>query len=165
MKRVIVSAALFAFAGCFSIDRSSSEAFRGSRLNVTDGEPMEHVVVSNYGWFLFDCVPLVCGNATPGASFPCRMFSDQVKADILQCRLTDYAANKKADLVDLHYFHNSNVLFSIPGLSLPIPIPYLLCYREIQFSGVLVKPPARTRVPESLEGEMRNLLNQIGDDK
>ena len=164
MKRLLVIAAMGALAGCFSIDRGTSKAFRGSRLNVTDGEPMEHVVVSNYGWYLFDTVPVVCGNARYGASFACRFFSDHVKADILQDRLTEYAAGKKADLVDLHYFHNSNVLFSTPGLSLPIPIPYVLCYREIQFSGVLVKPPSRAAKKDALEGEMRSLLNQIGEE-
>ena len=124
---------------------------------------MEHVVVSNYGWFLFDTVPVVCGNAKYDATLPVRFFSDHVKADILQDRITEYAAGKKADLVDLHYFHNSNVLFSIPGLNLPIPIPYVLCYREIQFSGVLVRPPMKAANKGALEGEMRSLLNEIGE--
>ena len=28
----------------------------------------------------------------------------------------------------------------IPGINLPLPIPYLLTYREIQLSGVLEEP-------------------------
>jgi hypothetical protein len=29
------------------------------------------------------------------------------------------------------------VLFEIPGTDFPIPLPYILTYREIQLSGVL----------------------------
>ena len=169
MRKVLLVLPVLVLAGCFSIDRGTSAAFRNSRLNITDGEPMEHVLVANYGWYLFDCIPIVCGNAKPGASFPFRVFSDNVKADIMQDRLMNYAAMKNADLVDLHYFHNSNVLFTIPGLSVPVPIPYVLCYREIQFSGVLVKPPVlpppARQEPAALAGEMQQLLNQIGGDK
>ncbi len=165
MKKFFFFLPLLALAGCFSIDRGTSAAFRGSRLNVTDGEPVEHVLVANYGWYLFDCIPLVCGNAKPGASFPVRFFCDNVKADMMQDRLMSYAAMKEADIVDLHYFHNSNVLFSIPGLDLPVPVPYVLCFREIQFSGVLVKPPSKPSGKgerETLSGEMRRLIDQIG---
>ena len=168
MRKVFSVLPFLALAGCFSIDRGTSDAFRNSRLNVTDGEPVEHVLVANYGWYLFDCVPIVCGNAKPGASFPFRFFGDNVKADMLQDRLVKYAADKRNDIVDLHYFHNSNVLFTIPGLNIPVPVPYVLCYREIQFSGVLVKPPAPSAAkdkPEALAGEMQQLLNQIGGDK
>ena len=31
-------------------------------------------------------------------------------------------------------------MLEIPGINLPLPIPYLLTYREIQLSGVLEEP-------------------------
>ena len=156
-------------AGCFSIDRGTSAAFRGSRLKASDGEPVEHILVANYGWYLFDCIPLVCGNARPGATFPIRFFADNVKADMLHDRLMNYASSKGLDVVDLHFFNNSSVMFSGPSsyMLISIPIPYLLCYHEIQFSGVLAKPPPppAKQEPAALAGEMQNLLNEIGGDK
>ena len=49
----------------------------------------------------------------------------------------EYAQARGASVQDLVYNNYDNVLFSIPFTNIPVPIPYLLCYREIQLSGVL----------------------------
>lgn len=106
------------------------------------GSPREHVVVSNYGWYLFNVVPLVCGNAREGAAFPWVFFRDEVTADVVHNRLTAYAASKGANLAELNLYVNDSVLFEVPGTSIPIPMPYVLCYKERLVSALLLDPPA-----------------------
>ena len=105
------------------------------------GRPREHVVVSNYGWYLFNVVPLVCGNAREDASFPWVFFRDEVTADVVHNRLTAYAASKGVNLAELNLYVNDSVLFEVPGTSIPIPMPYVLCYKERLVSALLLDPP------------------------
>ena len=117
--------------GCLSLDHATSK--------VTG---VEHVVVSDYGWRLFNIIPLVCGNATDPLvevpHGPWAFFRDDVTMDKVQSRLVNYAATKsEKKLIDITYNAYDTLFFSIPGLQIPVPIPYLLCYREIQISGTL----------------------------
>ncbi|MGN0855150.1 MAG: hypothetical protein ACI4R9_06490 [Kiritimatiellia bacterium] len=116
--------AAFCLAGCFSLDHG-----RFVRTNE------EHVLVSNYGWYLFDYIPLVCGNANKDRRLPWVMFRDDVQMDKIQYRFMDYAGERRAR--DLAYNTTDSVLLMIPGIGFPLPIPYVLTYREIQLSGVL----------------------------
>ena len=115
-------------AGCFSIENG--------RLK-SSGE--EQVLVSNYGWYLFHFIPIACGNASEGAVTPWVLFRNDVTMDKVQKRFFSYAdtrENIKAE--DLSYRTYESVLFEIPGSNIPIPLPYILSYKEIQLSGVLV---------------------------
>ena len=124
---------LLAFAaGCFSMDAAPM------RLRTLHGVPTEHVVIANNGWYLFNAWPLACGNAHENATFRWRLFRDDVNADILQDRLTRYAARKGRDVTELNVFNDEQVLLSIPGTSFPLPIPYIFTFRETQLSCVLV---------------------------
>ena len=97
----------------------------------------EHVHVSNYGWYLFHCIPLACGNASTGAWTPWVIFRNDVTMDKVQDRLMRHAAERNKTPTDLSYHNYDTVFISIPFTGVPIPIPYLVCYREIQLSGVL----------------------------
>ena len=66
-----------------------------------------------------------------------------MNADILQSRLTHYAARKGCDVEELNVFNDEQVLLSIPGTSFPIPLPYIITFREMQISCVLVKSPTK----------------------
>ncbi len=129
--RLIAAATAAGLSGCFSFD---------SNVSVQTGE--EHVLVSNFGWRLFNCIPIACGNATDpagGKRFgPWAFFRDDVTMDKIQKRLADYAATRpEKELTSLAY-HNYDTLFvSIPYTEVPIPIPYIVTYREIQLSGVM----------------------------
>ena len=127
--------------GCFTMATATTESLRNSRDAGMSGTPREHVVVSNYGWYLFNVVPLVCGNAREGASFPWVFFRDEVTADIVHSRLTAYAASQGANLAELNLYVNDSVLFEVPGTSIPIPMPYVLCYKERLVSALLLDPP------------------------
>lgn len=114
-------------AGCFSIDHA-----RFVRSND------EHVLVSNYGWYLFHYIPLVCGNASRDRWLPWVMFRNDVRMDSVQGRFMDYAGDRKAR--DLAYTTRETVMLEIPATNFSLPVPYLLTYREIQLSGVLEDP-------------------------
>lgn len=164
-------AALNLCSGCFTMATATNESLKHSRHSGMSGTPIEHVVVSNYGWYLFNCIPLVCGNAKPGASFPWAFFSDEVTTDVVQNRLTAYAARQGANLAELNLYVNDNVLFEVPGLQFPIPMPYILCYHERLVSALLMKPPKTPPPAQNIEQnpgnddkrDIKQLLNSIPD--
>ena len=123
--------------GCYSLETASNAALRKSDIDRTD-TPIEHVMVSNYGWYLFNCIPLVCGNASADALFPWKLFHDHVNPVILHERLMRYAKSKKASVKDLIATRDEKIFLEIPGIGIPVPIPFLLCYQEVQISGILV---------------------------
>ena len=157
-------------AGCFSMDIATTASLKKSALSPEDGRPMEHVVVANYGWYIFNWIPIACGNSTPNARFPWKFFSNQVEARLLHDRMMSHAASLNANVRDLTVTRNEQVFFTIPGLDYPLPIPYVLCYREIQFSGVLTqrKPddaPTNERKPKNTVEEMNQLLNKLNPEE
>ena len=123
----VLASALAAAQGCFSIERARIES---------NGE--EHLFVSNYGWYLFGCVPLVCGNASEDPLFPIVFFRDDVTMEKIQGRFMKRAKETKHDRIyNLSYSNDDSILFEIPGLDFPLPIPYVFTYREMQLSGVM----------------------------
>lgn len=113
-------------AGCFSVD---------SAVGGVSGE--EYVVVRNYGWKAFKFIPLVSGNATEDAWFPWAVLRDDITMDKIQKRFMDHAGKRGKTPVNLKYTDYDTVMFNLPLVQYPLPIPYLLCYREIQLSGTL----------------------------
>lgn len=165
-SRIIALCIPALLAGCYSMDVSSAKSLDKVTIAPGDDKPLEHVVVSNYGWFLFNAFPLVCGNATPGESFPWKFFSNQVSSELLHDRLTAHAAAINADIRDLVFIRDEKVfILNLPGIE--IPIPYLCTYKEMQFSAVLAekkapvkKEPLKDVHKESVR-EMNELLNSL----
>lgn len=114
--------------GCYSFETSTSKV-TGER----------HAIVMNYGWHLFNRIPLVCGNATPEPDRcgPWAWFRDDVTFENTQKRFMEEIGTMNGEVTDLSYWVRENFLYEIPFLQIPLPIPYLLTYREIQLSGVL----------------------------
>ncbi len=121
-------------AGCFSMETAPLRSAR-----TLHGAPTRHVTIANNGWYLFNAAPLACGNARENATFRWCFFSDEVNIDLLQQRLTRYAAQEGCDVTDLVIANDEQVLLSIPFTTIAIPIPYVLTFRETQLSCVLVK--------------------------
>ena len=170
------AALLLLAAGCFSLETAPFPADADSRirLHASSGEPVEHIVVANDGWFLFNVWPLASGNPNVNSWFPFRLFKNCVHEDILQDRLTHYAKAFGYTVSDLVLLSTEQVFLSIPGTELPVPIPYVLTYRRKQFSAVLVNPSATPKPQETEENpeaaqrrrlsrEMKDLLNEIPD--
>ena len=130
------------FAGCFTMERAVIPYTGGS----------EHMLASNYGWYLFNVIPLACGNAREDRWTPWVLFRNDVTMDKIQRRFTGYAEEHGFEMHDLTYSTKASVMFDVPGMNLPLPVPYLLTYREIQLSGVLVPKEGERRV-EGEDGE------------
>ena len=168
LKSALV-ALLAGAAGCFSLETAALAKTNGGdfRLHAGGGEPVSHIVVANNGWFLFNLWPLASGNAAEGGYLSFSFFRNDVKEDILLSRLTKYARASNCDVADLAMLSSEQVLLTIPGTSLPLPIPYIFTYRQMQVTGVLVKhsdisqrekDDARRR---ALSKEMKLLINEI----
>jgi len=161
-KALVLSGLAF-LTGCFSMDIAQTDSLRESALSSNNGKPLEHVVVSNYGWYLFNCIPLACGNAAPDAFFPWRLFSNHVTSNILHDRMMAHAASINADVRDLTFFRDEKVIFDLPGTDFPIPIPYVLCFREIQFSGTLTQRKSQKEPTDSIRKKTVDEMNQLLD--
>ena len=112
--------ATLCLTGCFTVDSATFKK---------DGA--EHVVMNNYGWKLFDWIPLVCGNASEDASFGIAFFRDDVTMEKVQTRFAKYADGRQIECPA--YDVNDSVIMYILGL----PIPYLFTYNEITLSGTM----------------------------
>ena len=123
---IVLLGAATCLAGCFTLDSADVHS---------TGE--EHVCVGNRGWYLFNMVPLACGNAAEEPFMPWIFFRNDVTMDKIQKRFMDYANFYGKKPKDLTYHTEESVLFEIPGTDFPVPVPYLLTYKEIQLSGVL----------------------------
>ena len=106
-------------SGCFTVDHATLKSGR------------EHVVMNNYGWKLFDWIPLFCGNATEDSWWAFVMFRDDVTMEKVQGRFAKYAAGREIECPV--YDVNDTVLFTVFG----IPIPYIFTYKEITISGTM----------------------------
>ena len=163
---------LFA-AGCFSLESSPLGGDTGHSIELfgNDAQATEHIVVSNFGWYFFNCWPLVCGNAHVDRFLPWRFFRNDVDENVLQRRLMDYASERGCDVKDLHIFNNAEVLMSIGVGGVSLPLPYVISYRELQYSCSLTRrsrPPIDARKAgkedrKALTEEMRTLLKKIPD--
>ena len=166
------SSLLFA-AGCFSLETFPLGDAAGHSIELfgNDAQATEHVVVSNFGWYFFNRWPIVCGNAHVDRWVPWRFFRNDVDENVIQRRLMDYASARECDVRDLQVFNNAEVLMSIGVGGVSLPLPYVISYRELQYSCSLVRRrrrPAETRAAgqedmQSLKEEMRRLLNRIPD--
>ena len=58
---------------------------------------------------------------------------------------------------------------TLPGSSFPIPIPYVITYRELQISGVLVRNKPRAQADDAtarkraIASDMKRLLESLPD--
>ena len=126
LRTICLLGVTICLTGCFTLDSA-------------DVRPIEceHVGVGNYGWYRFNFIPLACGNASENPLLPWVFFRNDVTLDRIQRRFNDYAKFVGKKPVSMNYFTQESVLLELPGADIPIPIPYLLTYHEIQLSGVL----------------------------
>ena len=82
----------------------------------------EHIFVDDYGWKLFNWIPL---------------FRSDITIERVQKELMAESARRGKVATDIVYHTLDKVSFDIPLVVVTIPIPYILCYHEIQASGVL----------------------------
>ena len=134
------AAVLAAASGCVSIDRCGADTLGALSVRGTDARPVEHIVVSNFGYYLFNMFPLVTGNANQERWFPCRFFSDHVKLPKMQSLLAaEVQRHHGIEIAELASHYDAAPCFSV-SLDPKSLLGLFFCYREVQLSAVLVEP-------------------------
>ena len=97
--------------GCMSTEVSKSEVCG-----------TEHIFVSDYGWKLFNWIPI---------------FRSDITLERVQKEVMEESNRRGKAATDLTLHKYDKVTFDIPLIVITVPIPYVICYHEIQVSGVL----------------------------
>lgn len=82
---------------------------------------VEHFTIHDYGWKLFDCIPL---------------FRSDITVESVQKELAEVAAKRGKTPEGLVYHNRNDIFLELPLLGTALPIPYIICYHEVQLSGV-----------------------------
>jgi len=122
-----IAVASVSLAGCFSVDVASSP--------VLGKDVAKHVTVENYGWYLFGCVPLACGNEKLDSWCPFSLFSNEVTPEIAYGKLKNVALKEKCQISDFHLVNDNDVLFNFFDFN----IPWIIVTKEVSISANLVK--------------------------
>ena len=130
MRRLVGSLALaLVCSGCFTLDCAESP------LLAPDADA--YVVVRNYGWNLFGFIPLVCGNADIDSFWGSTFFKDEVKPEVAYSVLAKCADERNRAISDLAVFDDHCVFFSLPIINIPLPIPWVVQYKEVCISAMI----------------------------
>ena len=125
-------------AGCVSVQKTNKVAPAGVTIQGTSGTPVEHIHVSNYGYYLFNCIPIFCGNTSADARHETVWFSDEVTLARVQGVVLEEVRNRKCQVTEIQPYARSTCFFSA--------IPYvgttfgLVWFKEVQMSAVLIRP-------------------------
>ena len=95
----------------------------------------KHVLVENYGWYLFGCVPLACGNEKQDSWCPFSLFCNEVTPEIAYGKLKHVALKEKCEIRDFHMVNDNDVLFNFFDFN----IPWIIVTKEVSISANLAK--------------------------
>lgn len=129
LPAVFAGAALL--AGCCYVDATKSPSVMG-------GDCVEHAIAYNYGWNLFGCIPIVCGNDNRESWCPFTFFKDEVRGELVQAKLRERAERLGCEMRDVCRFNDRDVFFDFYYA----PVPWVLQYKEANCSATLVKKRA-----------------------
>lgn len=134
----VSAAALSALAGCTSVNES--EAHKAPQIENIDGQ-YKRVLVTNYGYYLFNWIPLASGGEGDG-SFD--MFSDNVNVeDAMKTLNSECEKLGSTELADLQIQNTSTCFFKwSPFFGSTFGIYW---YKEVQVSATIntgVEKPA-----------------------
>jgi len=139
-KGVCALVSLVLVAGCVNVQQANRVAPAGVALHGTPGTPVEYVQVSNFGYYLFNCIPIFCGNTADDRQGNTIWFSDEVTLAKTQDILVDRARSRNCQMAALQPQVKSTCFFSaIPYVGTTFGI---LWYKEVQLSAALVRPDA-----------------------
>ena len=132
-------------SGCVMVEKSSRNDLRGFEIVGSDGRGEEHISVLNGGFYLFNCIPIVAGNADPANPSGVSWFSDEVSLDKMQRVLMQEVRQRKCQVTNIQPLCESTCYFSaIPYIGNTLGIFW---YKTAQVSATLVNPaePSRGR--------------------
>lgn len=114
-------------SGCYTVASVSSP--------VLGPDVVAHVSLNNYGWKLFGCIPLVCGNAHEDSWCGSAFFRNDLDPEIAKRKLEKLACEADAVPTDVRFYDDDDVLFNVYYA----PIPWIIVYREVSLSANLVR--------------------------
>ena len=141
MNKLLAGLALaVSTAGCASVIVSSPGTLAGVDVNGAGGRADRVLMVSNEGYFLFHCLPLVSGDLTwvpaertinSGSEF----FKNHLTGDAMMGTMCRYADSMDCDLVDIVVNDKNECPLGL--FSLQEWVNTVIAYRSITYSGVL----------------------------
>ena len=139
LQSSLVVFAVCVLGGCYSMHTASSPDFMACTFAAEKGAILEHVYVQNNGWFLFERLPLICGNIDDEAMLPWTFFCNETDIAAVESKLLQRARSKDARIVHENVINSGTTLLSIPASNIALSIPYFICRRETQISAVLMQ--------------------------
>jgi len=125
--------------GCANFQKTSNAALYNLEVIGTEGRPQEVVTVSNYGYYLFNFLPIFCGNTVEGRLGNTVWFQNHVTLERTQGVMLRQIKDQKPLVTNLQPHSYETCFFSV--------IPYIgnslgiVWYKQIDLSAVLVKQP------------------------
>jgi len=141
----VVVLLLFMGSGCVSYEETNNVALRGLELGGTPGVTEECVTVSNYGYYLFNVIPVVCGNTADGHIGNTVWFQHHVTLEKTQAVMMREIKPMRPLVTNLQPYSYETCFFKV--------IPYIghslgiVWYKQINLSAVLVKPKNKEKAP------------------
>ena len=142
--KTLVQAAMVAAAvlvgGCTTVEISQPGSLKGLDVKGAGGKADRAIMLGNEGYFLFHCIPLVCGDVTwdakkGGIVDEISFFSDELKGDRMAVAMFHYAESQNCDLVDLVINNKCESKIGLFGLM--DWFNTLVAYQGVTYSGVL----------------------------
>lgn len=139
MKTLVPILFILLGAGCCSRYALRPEHLVGLKYSEGGETIVEHYQIQNFGWYLFGSIPLACGDIDHDANIGFSLFHDLVRTDLLTDELNRRAQNIGAKPQCVATLNTDRITFQVPGTSFPLILPYIICYREVQISALMVK--------------------------
>lgn len=124
--------------GCVNVQKTSNGALYNLEILGTAGKAQEVITVSNYGYYLFNFLPIFCGNTMEGRTGNTVWFQNHVTLERTQSVMLREIKDEKPWVTNLQTHSYETCFFSV--------IPYIgnslgiVWYKQIDLSAVLVKP-------------------------
>ena len=125
--------------GCYFRYAATTPELQNCSYAEGGGEIKEHLFIENFGWYLFYSIPICCGDDDPESFFPLTFFEDRCKEEVLHQRFEEAVKESGGTAVGVAFVNNDGVTFEVPGLSIPIVLPYVLCTRDVEISGTIIR--------------------------
>ena len=127
-RRVLALLMAGILAGCFSLEKTPAVPQMGE-------DAVEHVIAYNCGWYLFGCLPLLCGNINESSWCPFSFFCDEVRHELVGDKVLSCAEAQGCDVRDFVCFDDRLVFFDCYYA----PVPWIIQYKEVNVSANFVR--------------------------
>jgi hypothetical protein len=129
MNRGIITSLimLIGLTGCVSTEHTGKKVYQEGTLQ-NAGHQLH---ASNYGYFLFNAIPIVSGDTQQPGKIA--WFRDDVSLERVQHLLVNQADQQHAAIIDLAPTLSSTCWLGFPTFG-------IVWYKEIQVSGIIVNP-------------------------